>query len=519
MAGVVKSLSRVEAAGTSLLTMSGISKSFSGVRVLEDVSFELRAGEVHILAGENGAGKSTLIKILAGVHADHGGEIRIDGRPVRIRTPQEAAAHGISAIHQELSLVESMSVRDNLFLGREITKAVRRLDFRAESARAAAILGELGIPAELGRAAGDYPIGVRQMIEIAKALLNEARILIMDEPTSALNDVEADRLFRLIGELKGRGCGIIYISHRLEEIYKLGDRISVLRDGRLAGLAEVSDLPPDRLVGWMVGRDLSRQFPARDPRPGDVVLEVRNLCLEGPSPAVRWAVEDVSFDLRAGEIAGVAGLQGSGKSDLLHGLFGSRGRPAAGSVRLAGDPWTVDSPARSIAGGLALLTSDRKGTGLVPVMSVAGNITLASIRGFSPGGWLRPGLEARAAEDSAASLAIKAWSMEQEVGTLSGGNQQKVVIAKWLRTSPRVLLLDEPTAGVDVGAKHDIYRLMNDLTDRGLAILLVASELEELLAMSDRILVLHRGRLTADLPRGRAGRETVMRAAMGEESP
>lgn len=496
--------------------MSRISKSFSGVPVLEDASFELEAGEVHILAGENGAGKTTLMKILAGVHTDHSGEIRVEGRPVRFKSPHDASLLGISAIHQEMSLVESMNIRDNIFLGRERTGAGSWMDYRAETEQAAALLESFGIPIDLEREAGEYPVSIRQMIEIAKALVFDVKILVMDEPTSALNDDEATKLFALVRRLKAGGCGIIFISHRMDEIYRIGDRISVLRDGKHVGTDTASNLPRHTLINWMVGREMSGQFPPRTAAPAAKALEVRGFSVADRTRPGKWSVESADFDLHEGEILGVAGLQGSGKSELLNGLFGAYGRPAAGFVRLKGRPFQVRSPKDSIRSGIALLTNDRKGTGIVPMMSVSRNISLAATDRFSPGGWMRPALEARAAARRVESLDIRIRTIDQEVQTLSGGNQQKVVIAKWLETCPRVLLLDEPTAGVDVGAKHDIYELMNAWTTGGMAVLLVTSEIEELLAMSDRILVLHRGRIAAEFPRSEASREKVIQAAMGE---
>lgn len=512
---LVKSEMKPEGRG-SKLAVEGISKSFSGVRVLNRVSFEVNPGEVHILAGENGAGKTTLIKIMAGVHTDYDGDIILDGKKVRFKSPHEAAARGISAIHQDMSLVGSMSVLDNIFLGREKTRAGLWMDSPAEAEAAGALVTNLGLDLDLRRPVSDYPVAVRQMIEIAKALVFEARILILDEPTSALNGPEAERLFSIIADLKAAGCGIIYISHRLEEIYRIGDRITVLRDGQRVGTTEVPNLPPAELIRWMVGREISQQFPDRSASPAEPALEVEGLFLPDPSGAKRWAVENVGFELRAGEILGVAGLQGSGKSELLNGLFGTFGPPPRGSVRLNGRPFAVRSPRESIAAGLVLLTNDRQGTGLVPVMDVVQNITLASLPAFSPRGWMLSRRETGAAAGHVARLDIKAHSLESEVRTLSGGNQQKVAIAKWLETGPRVLLLDEPTLGVDVAAKHDIYRMMNEWTSRGMAVLLVTSEIEELLAMSDRILVMHRGRPAAEIPGRGSSREGVLRAAMGE---
>ncbi len=502
-----------------ILRMSGISKAFSGVPVLKEVDFDLRAGEAHILAGENGAGKTTLIKILSGIHSDYDGEIVLHGRPVRFHSPRDAQDFGISAIHQEMSLVRPMQVVDNIFLGREKTRGRIWMDFRSQRRRARELLSPLGLDVDLARPAEDYPVAVQQMIEIAKALAYDARIIIMDEPTSALNDQEVTRLFGIIADLKSRGCGIIYISHRLEEIFRIGDRISVLRDGRAVGTADAGRVSPDELIRWMVGREVGGQFPTRSAQPGEVRFGISHAFIPDPSGAKRWAVEDVSFDLRAGEILGIAGLLGSGKSELLHGLFGDYGRLAKGRVTLDGRVFAVRSPRHSIARGLILQTNDRIGTGLIPEQSVVRNVSLASLRSFSPHGWMRTGEEEDAAGRHVQALAIKLRSLDQDVRTLSGGNQQKVVLAKWLETRPKVLLLDEPTLGVDVGAKHEIYDLMNRWTAAGQAILLVTSELEELLAMSDRIMVMHRGRVTAELGRESATQETVTRAAMGERMP
>jgi ABC-type sugar transport system ATPase subunit len=498
--------------------MRHISKSFSGVRVLDDVDFDLRPGEVHVLAGENGAGKTTLIKILSGAHADYEGEIRLLGARVFFKSPQDAAAGGISSIHQEMALVETMRVGDNIFLGRERTRISGLVDFRSEWKRAGGLLEPFGINVDLNASLSEYPLAVRQMIEIAKALVNEARILIMDEPTSALSDVEAAKLFQLIARLKGDGCAIVYITHRLEEIFRLADRVTVLRDGKAVGTCSARDLTPEGLIRRMVGREIRQQFPERVPQPGEVRLRLDHFSIPDPSGRREYAVEDISLDVRAGEILGIAGLRGSGKSELLNGLFGTYGRNVRGSVSLDGRVVPVSSPRRSIDLGVVLQTNDRKGTGLVTTLSLAWNITLPSLREFSPGGWLRPEEEARAAARQIRNLDIRAASPDQDAGTLSGGNQQKVVLAKWLETRPRVLLLDEPTIGVDVGAKHEIYSLMNRLTEDGLAILLITSELPELLAMSDRVIVLHRGRIQAEFPRVEATQENVTRAAMGGDA-
>jgi ribose transport system ATP-binding protein len=500
----------------AFLTMEHIGKSFSGVRVLDDVSFGLKPGEVHVLAGENGAGKTTLIKILSGAHTDYEGEIRLSGKKVRFKSPQDAASAGIAAIHQEMALVNTMRVVDNLFLGREKTRASLWMDFHSERRRARELLEPFGITLDLNAPLSEYPLSVRQIVEIAKALVSEARVLIMDEPTSALNEMDVARLVVLVSRLKERGCAVVYITHRLEEIFQVGDRITVLRDGRTVGTEAAKDLSPEELIRWMVGRDIRQQFPERRPRPGDELLKVNNFFLPDPSGKKSYVVEDVSFVLHAGEILGIAGLRGSGKSEFLNGLFGTYGKETRGTVFLDGRPFKITSPKHSIEHGLVLQTNDRKGTGLVPEMTIVRNITLPSLRTFSQGGWVRFEEEAKAARSQMKDLDIKASSPEQEVRTLSGGNQQKVVLAKWLETRPKVLLLDEPTLGVDVGAKQEIYSLMSKLTSQGLAILLITSELPELLAMSDRILVLHRGRTQAEFARGEASQENVTQAAMGE---
>jgi len=502
----------------AFLTMEHIGKSFSGVRVLDDVSFDLKPAEVHVLAGENGAGKTTLIKILSGAHTDYEGEIRLEGKKVRFRSPQDAASAGISAIHQEMALVNSMRVVDNLFLGREKTRGRLWMDFRSERDRARELLEQFGISADLNAPLSEYPISVRQMVEIAKALVNEARVLIMDEPTSALSELEVLKLFSLISRLKERGCAVVYITHRLEEIFKIGARISVLRDGRHVGTAEAKDLNPGELIRWMVGREIRRQFPDRRPQFGKERLRVENFFVPDPSGKKSYVVEDFSLYVRAGEILGLAGLRGSGKSELFNGLFGTYGKDVKGTVRLDQKPFKITSPKHSIEQGLALQTNDRKETGLVAEMNIVRNITLPSLKAFSPNGWIRFEEETKAAARQIGELEIKASSPKQQVKTLSGGNQQKVVLAKWLQTRPRVLLLDEPTLGVDVGAKQELYSLMNKLTGQGLAILLITSELPELLAMSDRILVLHRGQVQAEFSREEATQERVIQAAMGERA-
>ncbi|HOC67445.1 MAG TPA: sugar ABC transporter ATP-binding protein [Candidatus Hydrogenedentes bacterium] len=498
-----------------LLEMTGIGKAFSGQTVLEDVRLDLRAGETHVLAGENGAGKSTLMRILAGIYTEYAGTITLYGRETRFGSPQDAARQGISIIHQELSLIPSMTVSDNIFLAREQAGPAGWLRFHREREACAALLDRLGVPVKPGAPVGAYSIGVQQSIEIAKALAFEARILVMDEPTSALTEPEVERLFEVIASLKRAGCGIIYISHKMEEIYRIADRITVLRDGRYIGTEDRDRLPRETLVKWMIGRPMSEQIFRDAPAPGAPVLELKDFSVPDPAGRPRPAVDRVSFSLRRGEILGLAGLQGSGAEVLVNGLYGVYGRITGGEVRVDGAPYRPGSPAHALRQGIALLSNDRKREGLVPSMSVTHNISLAALPRLSPGGLLREGLERQAAEARKKALNIRVAALTREVATLSGGNQQKVALAKCLEAQPRVLLLNEPTRGVDVGAKHDIYALMNAWTASGIALVLITSEMPELLALSDRILALHQGRVTAAFDRGAATPEAVLAASMG----
>jgi ribose transport system ATP-binding protein len=507
-----------------ILSMTNICKSFSGIPVLQDVCFDLKPGEVHILAGENGAGKSTLIKILAGVHADYRGEIELDGRKVRFSSPHDAACKGISVMHQEMSLVGTLPVIDNIFLGREIRRpfpAGMFVDRIRQAAMARELVARLGIDVEMTRPVDDFPLSVKNRIEIAKALAFDARILIMDEPTSALTDPEVERLFQVIADLKSHGKAVLYITHRLDEIHRIGDRITVLRDGRCIGTAPVAELPDAELIRWMIGRDLSAHFPHRHTESGVERLRVEKFHVAPAgvrsSRANRWLVEDVSFSVRSGEILGIAGLQGSGNGALLAGLFGLRPKAVKGQVYLDQVPYPIRSPQASVRRGLAYVTSDRKGAGLVLGLDVTQNISLASLKAISPYGILSKKREAEMATRQVRSLSIRGASLTQEVRQLSGGNQQKVLLGKWIETKPRVFLLDEPTRGIDVGAKHEIYELMRHWKRSGIATVLITSELQELIGLADRILVMHRGRIRGEFSREGATQERILRAAMGEE--
>ncbi len=499
---------------TSLLEMRGIEKSFGPQQVLRQVNFDLRPGEVHVLAGENGAGKSTLIRILGGAHHADAGTLRIDGRNVDFRRPGDARRGGVAIIHQELSLVGTMSVADNLFLGQESSRR-GLIDRAAMNGRAAALLDRVGLHLDPQTLVSHLPISSQQLVEIAKALAFDARIIVMDEPTSALNGPEVRHLFARIDDLKAQGCGIIYITHRLEEIYTLADRISVLRDGQLIATRDRDDLRADELVRLMIGRTISDQAPRRDRCEGAIRLNV-HLCTVGAIDASRHPiVDDVSLQVRAGEILGLVGLEGSGVSETLWAIFGALGRRASAAVEIDGRPVRINSPRAAIAAGIALVTNDRKRTGLVLGMDIVENTTLAALWQLSPLGWLARDRESSETDRLTRQLNLRAASLRQSVSTLSGGNQQKVVLAKWMHTQPRVLLLDEPTRGVDVGAKHEIYLLMNQWARQGCSIVINSSEWPELLAVCDRIMVMHRGRIVAKFESGQATAADLLRASMG----
>jgi ribose transport system ATP-binding protein len=479
-----------------LVRLTGITKRFGAVTVLQDVQLECHAREVHVLAGENGAGKSTLIKILAGLYTDFEGLREVDGK--------------VAVIHQELSLIDAMSVADNIFLGRTPASfGFVRESQQVDEARH--WVARLGLEIDVREPVENFPVAIRQLIEIAKALSQNARVIVMDEPTSALNAPEVERLFKLIHSLKEDGCAIVYITHKMEEIERIADRITVLRDGRWIGSAPASELPPAKLIQWMVGRELGEQFPRRAPPRGKERLRLENFSVP---PAVR----NISLSVSAGEVVGLGGLQGSGASELFFGLFGAYGSRTEGTIQLDGKPARFVSPHQAIDSGLGFLTNDRKATGLVLSLSVTANATLAGLRELSPLGWRSQAREHAAAEKMTGPMRLRAASLDVEVGTLSGGNQQKVALAKWWQTKPRLLLLDEPTRGVDVGAKREIYQLIDEWSAQGIAILLITSEMPELLTLSDRIIVLHRGCITAELTRAQATPETVLAAAMGKAS-
>jgi ribose transport system ATP-binding protein len=492
----------------ALLEVVGICKRFPGVCALDHVSLRLRSGEVLAVIGENGAGKSTLMKLLAGIQQPDEGEIRVDGQPVEIASVRAASRLGIALIHQELNLADNLDVGANLFLGREPNHA-GWLDRRQIDALSAQLLAQVGLDVSPRTKVAALSVGQQQLVEIAKALAQNARILIMDEPTSSLSQHESEKLFLVMEDLRRRGVSIVYISHRLSEVKRLADRVLVLRDGRNAGELERAEISHMAMVRAMVGRDLS-QFYAHQPHPsGETVLAAQKLRTQ------RYPRQEISFQLAAGEIVGVAGLVGAGRSELLLTLFGIT-PPVGGSISIAGQEVALRSPCTAIEQGLALIPEDRKLQGLVLSMSVEQNISLPSLRRQKRlAGIIDRQREKTTAEAMKAQLQIKTPDTQQIVQYLSGGNQQKVVLGKWLPLSPRVLLLDEPTRGIDIGAKHEIYRLMEAMAERGVAVLFVSSELEEVIGMSDRVLVMHEGQLTGELARHELSEEAIMYLATG----
>ncbi len=490
---------------THVLEMRGITKRFPGVLALDSVDFDLRTGEVHALVGENGAGKSTLMKILSGALRADAGQILIDGQPVSINSPQDAARLGIAMIYQELNLAPHLSAGENIFLGREPLTPAGLVDFRRLHEQAQRLLDEVGAQVSSRQRVCELGIGQQQMVEIAKALCQNARFIIMDEPTASLSEAEVERLFRLIRDLKSRGVGIAYISHRLEEIFEIADRVTVLRDGQRVASKPVSETDIHELVRLMVGREVELVYPRRAAKVGDEVLRVENLS-RPPD------LFDISFSVRAGEIVGLAGLVGAGRTELARAIFGAD-PPTAGTIYVDGRPVIIRSPQDAIRAGIALLTEDRKRDGLCLGLPVRANISLANLGQVMQAGLLSFTRERALAEGMVKRLDIRVASVDQLARYLSGGNQQKVVLAKWLLTRARVFIFDEPTQGIDVGAKAEIYRLIERLAQDGGAIIFISSYLPELMAMSDRILVMSRGRIVGELSREEATQEKILELA------
>lgn len=494
--------------GRRLLSIQEVCKSFPGVKALDHVSLNVYAGKVMALLGENGAGKSTLMKVLTGIYSKDSGHIEYQDEIVSFRNPRESQFAGIGIIHQELNLIPELSIAENIFLGREFTNAFGCINWSKMHQEAAKLLKRLNIPYSTDTLLKDLSIGGQQMVEIAKVLSYETNVIIMDEPTDALTDTETEALFRVIRELKADGCGIVYISHRLKEIFEICDDVTVIRDGQFVAEKPVAALTEEKLIELMVGRKLEDQYPRLESPIGDSVLTVKDLHGIG--------VNGVSFDLKRGEILGVAGLMGSGRTELMKTIYGASVKKQ-GTILLDGKSIIIRSAMDALKQGIVYISEDRKRDGLVLSMSVKENMTLSALDFFKgKANNLRLKAEMEAVKDYVDTFNIKTPHIEQNIALLSGGNQQKIAIAKGLMTEPKVLILDEPTRGVDVGAKKEIYQLINEFKERGLSVILVSSEMPEVLGMSDRILVMHEGRVTAELSRKDATQEKIMAAAVGK---
>ncbi|MGD8204257.1 ribose ABC transporter ATP-binding protein RbsA [Pantoea sp. FN0305] len=492
-----------------LLQLKGIEKSFPGVKALNGAALSVYPGRVMALVGENGAGKSTMMKVLTGIYKRDAGSLQWLGEETHFSGPKASQEAGIGIIHQELNLIPQLSIAENIFLGREFVNGFGRIDWKKMHAEADALLKRLNLRFNSHRLVGDLSIGDQQMVEIAKVLSFESKVIVMDEPTDALTDTETVSLFRVINELKAQGCGIVYISHRMKEIFEICDDVTVFRDGQFIAERSVDTLTEASLIEMMVGRKLEDQYPRLDKAPGEIRLQVENL--SGPG------IDNVSFTLRKGEILGVSGLMGAGRTELMKMLYGALPR-SAGKVVLNGREINVRTPQDGLANGIVYISEDRKRDGLVLGMSVKENMSLTALSYFSNGaGALKHSAEQLAVSDFIRLFNIKTPGMDQTIGLLSGGNQQKVAIARGLMTRPNVLILDEPTRGVDVGAKKEIYQLINQFKEEGLSIILISSEMPEVLGMSDRILVMHEGRLSGEFSTEQATQEVLMAAAVGKQ--
>ena len=495
----------------AVLEMNKISKSFPGVQALDSVDFDLKPGEVHVLMGENGAGKSTLMKILGGLYQEDGGQILLSGEIVRFQSPSEALQNGISMIYQELNPIPYMTVAENIFLGRE--PKLTKLGFLNHSKLnndAKSILEELGIDINPKRLMHELSVAETQMVEIAKAISYHSRIIIMDEPTSAITDREIDILFDFIEKLKKQDIAIVYISHKLDEIFRIADRITVLRDGQLVGCYKADEINKEKLIALMVGREIQDVYPKRVSDIGDVLFEVRNLSKSG-------LFHDISFSLKKGEVLGISGLMGAGRTEVVETIFGIR-RADSGEVYINGESVRIKGPQDAISNGVSLISEDRKNSGLNLKGSVRENISILELKKLSTLGFVNTRKEIAEVKKWSDALQIKTPSYEQLTNYLSGGNQQKVVIAKWLTVAPNIIIMDEPTRGIDVGAKREIYDIISDLAQQGKGIIVISSELPEIMGMCDRVLIMHDGAITGELDKGDFDQEVIMRYATGYDT-
>jgi ABC-type sugar transport system ATPase subunit len=496
-----------------LLAATGICKSFPGVRALDGVRITVRRGRVNALLGENGAGKSTLMNILSGALSPDAGEIQFDGRAIEIRSPSEAQRMGISTIYQELNLVPNMNVAENIFLGREPVSRLGTIDCRQMHAKSQAVLARMGFDLDPRTRVSRLAVGAQQVVEIAKAISCDARVVIMDEPTSALSEQETESLFRVIRQLKQSGVGIIYITHKLDELDHIADDVTVFRDGRLIAERPFGDVAPDEIVRLMIGREMIAAARSAIEL-GPEILRVCDLSLPHPQRAGTYAIRDISFSVHRGEILGLFGVMGAGRTELLQTIFGLHADRATGEIHVAGRPVTISSPTDAIRAGITLAPEDRKADGLVLMMNVAENVSLACLNRAATFGVLRPQRERKLVSSLINRLRVKVSSLHECVRNLSGGNQQKVVLSKSLATQPVVLLLDEPTRGIDIGAKREFYKLIDELARDGLGVVMTSSEMPELLAVADRILVLSEGSVTAEFAREDATEEKLLSAAL-----
>ncbi|HEX6957323.1 MAG TPA: multiple monosaccharide ABC transporter ATP-binding protein [Ferrovibrio sp.] len=507
---------------STILEMRGITKAFPGVKALSDVGLRVRAGEIHALVGENGAGKSTLMKVLSGVypHGSFEGTISFDGREEKFAGIRDSEARGIIIIHQELALVPQLSIAENIFLGNEVS-SYGVIDWPLAMARTRELLAKVGLDEEPETLVADIGVGKQQLVEIAKALSKRVRLLILDEPTASLNESDADALLSLLTSFKRQGITSILISHKLNEIAKVADTVTILRDGvavetldRAAIVGPAGEVDEDRIIRGMVGRDMAHRYPPREGvRIGETLFEVRNWTVRHPTHAQRVVVDGVNLSVRRGEVVGIAGLLGAGRTEFAMSVFGgSYGQGISGEARICGKPVELSSVSKAIKAGLAYATEDRKSFGLILEEDVRSNITLASLEKVSETGVISAPRERRVAEGFRSRLNIRCPSVAQAAVNLSGGNQQKVVLSKWLFADPEVLILDEPTRGIDVGAKYEIYSIINELAREGKGVIMISSEMPELLGMCDRIYVMNRGRMVAEFTRGEASQEAIMRA-------
>ncbi len=494
--------------GKILLEMKGIGKTFPGVKALEGVNLTVREGQVHALLGENGAGKSTLIKILSGAYSKDEGEIFFDGKPVEIKGPQDAQALGISTIYQEFNLAANLSITENIFLG-HLPRKGPLVDWAAARAKSQEILDSLGVKLAVDTPTSELSVAEQQLVEIAKALNRKTRVLIMDEPSAVLGEKDLENLFRVVRTLQAQGIGIIYISHRLKEIFELADEVTVLKDGRYVATRQVADVDMDDLVRLMIGRDLQDVYPKRTTQPGEVLLEVKNV-------SRTKLVHDISFQLRAGEIVGFAGITGSGRTEVARAIFGAD--PCVGEMEIFGKPYKARSPEDAIHHGVALVTEDRKRQGLLLKQNVTINTTVSGLKRLCRFGLIRLGEEVKLVKQMIQQLSIKTPGPNFMVVNMSGGNQQKVILARWLSVGTRIFIMDEPTRGIDVGSKSEIYQIMAELAAKGVGIIMISSELPEILGMSDRVMVMRQGTIVKELSRAEASEEAIMYYAVGSEA-